>query len=87
MRLTMVMAAGSLIVALSSNLFLAPSREAWIEASTLGSSRRGSEEEALSSISAWIHTCLAIFFTGAAFHTVFEMREEARNLYKENQRE
>lgn len=82
MRLTIVMAAGSLIVALSSNLFLAPSRQAWIEASTLGS--RSGEEETLSPISAWIHTCLAIFFTGAAFHTVFEMREEARNLYKEN---
>lgn len=30
---------------------------------------------------------MAVFFTFATFYTVFELREEARDLYKESQKE
>lgn len=38
-------------------------------------------------ITAWVHATLGIVFSIAAFYTIFEMREEAKQLYTDNQRE
>jgi len=43
--------------------------------------------KAQNDLTAWVHAVLGIVFSLAAFYTIFEMREEAKQLYTENQRE
>ena len=38
-------------------------------------------------ITAWIHVGLLTFFTIATFYTIFELREEAKETYKEVEKE
>lgn len=76
MKLTLIMGAISLVVSLSTNLFMSTSRRDWLESSTLGS------HSEITGFSAWLHTSMAVIFSGFAFWTIFEMREEARNLYR-----
>ena len=76
MRLTLAFAVISMISSFAANLFMSDSRKDWIEKSTLGN-------RSLTNVTAWLHSLLAIMFTALAFLTVFEMRNEARELYKE----
>jgi len=38
-------------------------------------------------LTAWVHASLGIVFSIAAFYTIFEMRDEAKQLYTNSQRE
>lgn len=77
MKLSVVLALGSIVVSLSVNLFFAESQQDWFEKSSLNN-------KTLTPITTWLHCGLALFFTVATFYTVFDLREEARDLYKEN---
>lgn len=57
-------------------MFLSNTRKDWIEQSTLGN-------KVLTPITAWIHAVMGIMFTIVSFHVIFEMRDEAKELYKE----
>ena len=70
------MAVGTLVVSFSVNLFISESNDDWFEKSTLNN-------KTLTPITAWVHTFLVLAFTCLTFHTVFDLREEAKNLYKE----
>jgi hypothetical protein len=80
MRLVALMAVSSLIVSFSVNLFVADGQQDWFDRSAINN-------KTLSPVTAWLHCGLAVFFTLATFYTVFDLREEARDLYKETQRE
>ena len=79
-RLALIMAVASMIVSLSVNLFGSSDQQEWFERSSLNN-------KALTPISSWAHSGLALLFTILTFFTVFDLREEARELYKENQKE
>ena len=81
MRLAILTGVLSLIVSFSANLFTAPTQEEWFTKSSLNF------KEFTTPLSAWIHVCLIIFITAITFYTVFELREEARELYKESWKE
>jgi hypothetical protein len=70
------MAVGTLIISFSVNLFLSDSQDDWFEKSTLNN-------KTLTPITAWMHSILVIAYTCLTFHTVFDLREEAKILYKE----
>ena len=72
------MAVGSLLVSFVLNFFYVSTGEDWFEKSTLNN------KTPVNSITAWSHCLLTLAFTCLTFHTVFELREEARELYKES---
>ena len=76
-RLAVIVAVASMIVSLSVNLFVTQDQQEWFEKSSLNN-------KSLTPISAWAHCGLALLFTVLTFFTVFDLREEARELYKEN---
>ena len=80
MRLAIVMAITSIVTSFSINLFLAYNLVDWFEKSSL-------HNKVLTHITAWIHDGLLTFFTIATFYTVFELREEAKETYREVERE
>lgn len=80
MALVLIMGIGSMIFSFSINLFLANDQNDWFEKSSLNN-------KVLTPITVWIHAGLMVFFTVISFYTIFELREEARNLYKENEKE
>ena len=86
MRLTAMLAVSSLIASFSVNLFLADSQQDWFEKSSLNNKMINAQTNA-NLITVWLHCGLAVFFTGATFYTVFDLREEARDLYRETHRE
>ena len=66
-----------MIFSFSINLFIANDQSDWFEKSSLNNTL-------LTPITAWIHVGLLTFFTIATFYTVFDLREEAKDLYKNN---
>lgn len=76
MRLTIVLALASLIASLAANLFIAEDQQEWFEKSSLNN-------KTLTPVTSWLHCGLTVLFTVATFYTVFDLREEARELYKE----
>ena len=80
MRLTVVLGVSALIVSLCVNLFDSEDQQQWFERSSLNN-------KTLTPVSAWIHCALTVFFTGLTFYTVFDLREEAKDLYKEANKE
>lgn len=70
------MAVGTLVTSFSVNFFLANTKDDWFEQSALNN-------KTLTPITAWMHTILTLVFTILTFHTVFDLREEAKVLYKE----
>jgi hypothetical protein len=76
LKQVLIMAVGTLIISFSVNLFLSDSQDDWFEKSTLNN-------KTLTPITAWMHSFLVIAFTCLTFHTVFDLREEAKTLYKE----
>jgi hypothetical protein len=80
MRLMVVVFLGSMIASLSVNLFIAEGQQDWFEKSSLNN-------KTLTPITTWVHCGLVLFFTLVTFYTVFELREEAKDLYRETNRE
>ena len=81
MRLTAILALCSLLVSFSINLFVAESQSEFFENSSLNNKILGNGSWDI--ISVWLHCLLAVIGTVATFYTVFDLREEARELYKE----
>ena len=75
--LTLIIAIPSLVFSFSINLFVATDQSDWFEKSSLNNTL-------LTPITAWIHVGLLTFFTIVTFYTVFEIREEAKEMYKEH---
>lgn len=71
------MALSAMIFSFSINLFIANDQSDWFEKSSLNNTL-------LTPITAWIHVGLLTFFTVATFYTVFDLREEAKDMYKNN---
>lgn len=80
MRLVVVLALVSIVASMGVNLFIAEDQASWFENSSLNNKH-------MSSITSWIHCGLIAFMTFATFYTVFELREEARDLYKTTEKE
>lgn len=74
--MVLIMTVGTILISYTSNFFIAESRTEWIEKSALNN-------KTLTPLTAWSHTILAVFFTILTFYTVFELREEAKQIYKE----
>ena len=74
------MAVGTLFVSFILNFFYSNDKDEWFENATLNN-------KTLTPITAWSHALLTVGFTVLTFHTVFEMREEAKKLYKEQSQE
>jgi hypothetical protein len=72
--LIMVIAAPSLVFSFSINLFIATDQNDWFEKSSLNNTL-------LTPITVWIHVGLLTFFTIATFYVVFEIIDEARDMY------
>jgi len=79
-RLALVLALVSMVASLSANLFLAEDQTQWFQKSSL-------DNKTLTPVTAWLHCGLTLLFTVATFYTVFDLREEARDLYRESQKE
>jgi hypothetical protein len=79
-KLTFILGVSALAVSFVTNYFLSDTRKDWIEQSTLGN-------KILTPITAWLHTLIGIAFSFYAFKTIFELRDDAIDLYKETQRE
>ncbi|CDW80986.1 transmembrane protein 63c [Stylonychia lemnae] len=79
-RLAIILAISSMVVSLSINLFASTDQQEWFERSSLNNKQ-------ISPITAWVHCGLALLFSLLTFYTVFDLREEARDLYRENQKE
>ncbi len=80
LKLTFFLGISSLAVSIATNYFLSDTKKDWIEQSTLGN-------KVLTPVTAWIHAILGIAFSYYAFKTIFDLRDEAIELYKETQRE
>lgn len=80
MKLSIIIAIGCMAVTFSTNLFIASDQQEWFERSTLNN-------KTFTPFTAWIHVLLVTFITIVTFWTVFDLREEARDLYKENEKE
>lgn len=72
------MAVASLIVSLSVNLFITTEQQEWFEKSALNN-------KTLNPMSVWAHCGLVVLFTVLTFFTVFDLREEAREVYLNRQ--
>lgn len=75
-----VMAIGTIVISFSVNRFLTTDNDDWFAKSSLNN-------KTLTPVTAWMHTLLAVIFSILTFHIVFDLREEARNLYKETTQE
>jgi hypothetical protein len=73
-----IIALTSLVFSFSINLFVATDQSDWFEKSSLGNTL-------LTPITVWVHVGLLTFFSVATFYYVFEIREEAKAMYKEHQ--
>lgn len=80
MRLVAIIGVASLALSFSVNIFLSPDRSDWFEKSSLNN-------KLLTPITAWIHVGLVIFITAITFYTVFDLRGDALELYKETEKE
>lgn len=69
-----------MILSFSINLFLANDQNDWFEKSSLNN-------KVLTPITTWIHAGLMVFFTVISFYIIFDLRGEAKDLYKENEKE
>ena len=71
MKLLVGMAVGTLVISFSVNLFIANDQDDWFEKSALNN-------KTLTPVTAWMHTILVVIFSVLTFHTVFDLREEAK---------